>query len=433
MSDVIHKYGAWVDSLSVQHPKIARSALNAGFRAFGAKLKYKPDPRLPKSGQQLAVLMNRVVVGMLSHPNEAALTSIFTPTEMLHAAGMRPLCAELYSAFVNGAYAESAFIEEAEAHGIAETFCSYHKVLIGSAYRGVFPKPRFVINTSLACDANNLTFREMARFFDIDQFYIDVPPEANPEAEAYVADQLRELRLFIEDHIGKKIPDEAIAEAIRTSDGTLRRLKKTQPLKAVHYLPSDIASELYELYVTHIGLGTKECVAYADQLYHDYQNAPDAFEETADGRKSRFGKRILWVHTVPNWQPPVREMFNYSDRAQIIACDMGFDALYPQDPKQPYESMAHRLVCNTFNGSGERRIEKAKEMARFFHADGVIVFCHWGCKQTMGLSMRFKEELEEAGFPTLILNGDGCDENNSSNGQVATRLEAFMEMLEEHD
>ena len=47
--------------------------------------------------------------------------------------------------------------------------------------------------------------------------------------------------------------------------------------------------------------------------------------------------------------------------------------------------------------------------------------------------MRFKEELEEAGFPTLILNGDGCDENNSSNGQVATRLEAFMEMLEEHD
>ncbi len=62
--------------------------------------------------------------------------------------------------------------------------------------------------------------------------------------------------------------------------------------------------------------------------------------------------------------------------------------------------------------------------------DGVICFCHWGCKQTMGLSARFKQALEEAGHPTLILNGDGCDRSNTSDGQVATRLNAFLEMLE---
>ena len=41
-----------------------------------------------------------------------------------------------------------------------------------------------------------------------------------------------------------------------------------------------------------------------------------------------------------------------------------------------------------------------------------------------------REKLEAAGFPTLILNGDGCDRSNSSDGQIATRLNAFLEMLE---
>ena len=39
--------------------------------------------------------------------------------------------------------------------------------------------------------------------------------------------------------------------------------------------------------------------------------------------------------------------------------------------------------------------------------------------------------LEKAGFPTLILNGDGADRSNTSDGQVLTRLDAFIEMLED--
>ena len=93
--------------------------------------------------------------------------------------------------------------------------------------------------------------------------------------------------------------------------------------------------------------------------------------------------------------------------------------------------MARRLVENHFNGRGERRIEKCIRMCSDLEADGAVVFCHWGCKQTAGISVSLKDALEENGFPTLILNGDGCDEDNSSDGQVSTRLNAFIEMLEE--
>ena len=39
------------------------------------------------------------------------------------------------------------------------------------------------------------------------------------------------------------------------------------------------------------------------------------------------------------------------------------------------------------------------------------------------------KEFEEAGIPLLILDGDGCDRSHGGEGQTATRLEAFLEML----
>ena len=70
-------------------------------------------------------------------------------------------------------------------------------------------------------------------------------------------------------------------------------------------------------------------------------------------------------------------------------------------------------------------------MAKMLDADGVIWFCHWGCKHTLGASQIAKKKFEHSGFPTLILDGDGADRSHGGEGQVATRVEAFIEMLEE--
>ena len=99
----------------------------------------------------------------------------------------------------NGAHSEHVFIKAAEDAGIAETFCSYHKVVIGAALSGVLPKPEAIVNTSLTCDANNLTFRKVAEIFDVPRYYIDVPWHTDEEAIRYVADQLREMARFVED------------------------------------------------------------------------------------------------------------------------------------------------------------------------------------------------------------------------------------------
>ena len=89
------------------------------------------------------------------------------------------------------------------------------------------------------------------------------------------------------------------------------------------------------------------------------------------------------------------------------------------------------MVNCIYNGSVGQRIEKAKELAQLTEADGGILFAHWGCKGTIGASGLIKNSLEASGLPTIILDGDGCNPANTSDGQVSTRLQAYMEMLKE--
>lgn len=421
MPNIVEQFGKYINKITPEHPERTRALFLASYRAYGLKLCLAPTRELPPSRQFSAQYVNKTVQTMLSHPERAALVSVLMPCELLETMSVTPMCAELYSCFINGAYAESAFAEAAEAEGIAESYCSYHKILLGSAYAGVLPAPKFIVNTSLVCDANNLTFRELADYYGIPQFYVDVPPEQSEDCVAYVANELRELKDFLEEHTGKKLDESLLKETVARSQKTISLLRECQKEKSGRTLPNDVASELYEVYMSHNALGTKEAYRYADELLKDLKKAP-----------ASHGIRILWLHTMPNWQEPVRQLFNCNENCQVVSCDMNFESLVNMDPEHPYESMARRLVYSRWN-SGEKRVETALEAARSLHVDGVVCFCHWGCKQTMGLSAIFKRELDAAGFPTLILNGDGCDRRNASDGQTATRLNAFLEMLEKRN
>ena len=201
----------------------------------------------------------------------------------------------------------------------------------------------------------------------------------------------------------------------------MRACRNYYDLLADRYLPNEMTSEMYTLFATHILLGRPEIEHYFEQLCEDAKNAP-AFQG---------GNRILWVHSLPYWQNSLRTILNFSEENQLLCSDMSFDALYEPDPEHPYESMARRLLCNTFNGPMSRRADKIAEMAKKLHANGVVFFCHWGCKNTIGGAGLVRERLEQEGIPMLALDGDGCDRRNINDGQMLTRLEAFLELLEE--
>lgn len=420
MNKIIEKFGKVVGNCAGTSPGRALDLLKAGYMASSVQMKMMPDKRLLPHQRYVALLNNRSIRQPLCRPERSAVVNLFFPCGLLHAMGIAPQFTEGLAGYLNGAGTEQAFIDYAEKAGIPQTYCSYHKILLGAVLSDVLPPPRFVANTSLACDANMSTFRTIAEHYGVPHFVVDVPGVRNEETVSYVSEQLREIASSIGQTMGGSLSVERLGEVIRRTNRSLKLYREHLKLLADRFVPNDLTSEMYKVFPTHVLLGTKGAERYFSLL----------LEDTRAAARSRGEKRILWVHTIPFWQDSIRNLLNFGDHIQILNCDLNFDSMEELDEARPYESMAGRLLSNMLNGRVENRAEGLLKMARFLKADGVVVFCHWGCRQTLGGSGLISELLEREGFPVLLLDGDGCDRKNINEGQMKTKLEAFLEMLE---
>jgi benzoyl-CoA reductase/2-hydroxyglutaryl-CoA dehydratase subunit BcrC/BadD/HgdB len=70
-------------------------------------------------------------------------------------------------------------------------------------------------------------------------------------------------------------------------------------------------------------------------------------------------------------------------------------------------------------------------MARFYRVQGAVNPVNFGCRQAAGARSAVQETLGALGVPVLNLEVDCVDRRNWAEGQVRTRLEAFLEMLAE--
>lgn len=419
MDSIVRQFGKAVQRTCRRDPLAARKLLRMGYHAKELQLKAAPGA-LHKAAQLAAAETTASMVAPLDHPDQAVMVSLFTPCEMLQVLGLHPYSCEGLGCFLSGAWAEKMFLEYAESEGLPETFCSYHKAFIGAAELGLMPKPRFVVNTTLACDANLLTFRRMAEFFQVPQMVLDIPYDQDEDAVRYVADQLRQLRGFLEEHTGKSLDEDALRAAVARSQRTMDNFSLYMTRRADKQILGDLTGEMFSAMMLHPLLGTEAAESYTRQCLSLAESAPE----------SSSGVRLVWMHTNPFWVKPLREMVDFHAKVQVVGCDMCFEGLVQADPEDPYLAMAQRLVHSAFNGPVTRRIERGIEAARQLKADGAVWFCHWGCKHTLGGAQLAKKRFEEAGIPCLILDGDGCDRSHGGEGQLMTRMEAFVEMLE---
>ena len=417
---LVEDFGKYIEKFSRTNPQKARFWLKEGWNAQHLKFKMLPDKRLMPADRYLAYLMMDAMLKPLKKPEESVIVSVFTPCEMLQEVGLAPYNVESYSCYLSASKAERGFLQYVEQSGISETLCSYHKTFIGAAECGVLPKPKCIVYTNLTCDANLLTFRKLAEMYDVPSFAIDVPMKQNEENVQYVANQLRDLAKFLENCTGKTINEEALKERLRTSKRTLEKYETYQSRRADRYIPTDLVTPLYSGMTNNILLGTAENEKYMDMLLEDVKQA-----------EPKKGKRIYWMHTIPFWSDAVKNQLYFNENAQIIGCELAEVCEADFDPEKPFEAMAQRMVYHSLNGSALRRIEAGIKHAKNVQADGVVWFDHWGCKHTMGASQLAKKKFEEQGLPLLILDGDGCDRSHGGEGQTLTRLEAFLEMLNE--
>lgn len=390
MNKAIELFGNHIYNLTGKNPKRALKELSLVFTAAGLQCKYFPAKILLPARQYMQWAAADSAIKPLGKADKSAIVSLYLPCEILHAMGIYQLFPEALACYLAAAGSERVFIETAENNGIPKTLCSYHKAFVGMAESGVLPKPKFVINTSLACDVNHLSFRRISVYYKVPQYMIDVPNTYSAENLNYVEEQLRGMVSFIEENSSFRLDENRLLETVQRSKNTIENFRKILDLRANRYLSDEMTSQMLSVFATHVMLGTPEAEKYSADMIKQLSALP----------AERKGVRLLWVHTLPYWQDALRDLINFTDRCEIAACDMVFDALdVNTQEKNPYRFMADRLLRNTVNGSRDNRVNAVLKYAKSWELTALFGIAIGAVNRPRAQALMPKKYLKRTAFP----------------------------------
>ncbi len=415
---VIQTYGNIIKKCAPEHQKRARRLICTGLALNKFRLKHFADRKIPGAYRYLNAFAMGEVLCSLRHPEQTVWANLFAPVEILQCFDVHTLSIECLSSFLSGFYIEDYFLDYAENEGMAPTLCSYHRNFIGAVDSGVIPTPAFAVTTSTICDGNTNTFRYLSQKHGMPMYLLDIPDSWTPESEEYVVLQLKELIAQLEERFGKKLDTARLSQVLERENESKACYARTLRMMRTKSYPSTLTLQMFMLFANHMDIGTPEILKFYRQMEAEVAAAPD-FD----------GINIFWVHLLPYFQETLQGYFNLNPGYQIQGSEMSLDYREPLDTAHPLEALAKKMILNIYNGSYERKADLVQEVAREIEPDGVINFCHWGCKQSAGGAMILKEKMQEIGTPFLVLDGDAMDRRNISDGQIRTRLEAFLEII----
>lgn len=418
--DIARSYGDMVRRKLATDPHKAGILLRRGLFLESLHQKLVPPKGIPHALSSLNSIALEHVASSLKHPETYVWTNLFAPVELLQVFGLRAISMECLASLISGFYLEDCFIDRSDSLGLASTLCSYHRNFLGAVDSGILPKPVMGLTSSTICDGNINTFRYVERVHKVPCSYIDVPVLWSPEAQGYVRSQLEELILTLEEKSGKEFDEEKLKDILRRENESKTYYRSFLQKRAVKAYPSTLTLELFLLFASHLEIGSEWVLDFYREMDEEIDSYPESDE-----------KRIFWVHLVPYAEETLRRYLNQGKEYAVIADDLNLDYMEELDVAHPLDALSRKLIMNLFNGDFSRKAGLISGYVREFGASAVVEFCHWGCKQSCGGVQLLKERMREEDVPMLVLDGDALDRRNTFPGQIRTRFEAFLELLEE--
>ncbi|MCP4676866.1 MAG: 2-hydroxyacyl-CoA dehydratase [Deltaproteobacteria bacterium] len=375
--------------------------------------------------KRLTLEIARLGARLYTPGQKVAWCGVLVPFDLLNAMGVTSCFVEFIGAMVASTGAADAMIEAAEQDGFASDCCSYHRTVCGAAANGLMPEPDFLIGTSAPCAGGMAVVEHLARHFKKDLFVLHIPIEVNDTAIDYLADQLREMVEFVSTRTGRTLDQDRLRAAMEYTNQV--RAVWLEVNELIAKIPSPVRRrDMVNVGITlPLFLGTETAVDIAG-LYRD-----EFARRVADGASGIANEqvRLMWLQNRIQFKNPIEKMLDEEWGAAVVAEELNEVNWQPIDPDDPYRGMAARMLSIPLCRSVEYRLENLRRMAAHYKVDGAINPCHWGCRQGSGSRGLIEEGLKSAGVPVLNLEVDCVDARHFAEGQLRTRLEAFIEML----
>jgi benzoyl-CoA reductase/2-hydroxyglutaryl-CoA dehydratase subunit BcrC/BadD/HgdB len=354
------------------------------------------------------------------------LTTIWSPSEILYALDIIPICVESTAVGLAGFGLSDEYLGIAEKNFHTPETCSILRCGVGAVIDKLFPQPSAVIAATHLCDAGAKVNSVASRVYDCPYFLIDIPQERGEEAVSYVAKQLEEMAHGLSDITGRKLNIQKLTQAIELSNQARIYALRVNELRQAVPSPMRGSEALGYLYVVGLGFGSKTAV-------NIYRSMASELEKRVEKKFSPIGEekhRLLWLHVRPYFK---NRLFHYLEKDQKAA--IAFEEINhiywdELDPEQPFKSVAQRLVLNSANGPIDNYTDILIDLAQKYKVDGVLHYAHWGCRWNYGRLRVIKDAFQKKGIPFVSIDCDSASSQNYFEGQLNSRIDTFLDMLD---
>jgi len=360
--------------------------------------------------------------------------TVMLPTEIFYAMDVVPALLEpVACAVTNLSNSWEDGLASAKAYGLAPETCSAHRLMIGNALNGWLPRPDAVIWSNMACDNTAKSTDLLARLWDCPGYYVDRGFDDNERELTYFTHELESMVEFLEDLTSRKMDYDRLSEMVEHGRQMMHLQREVEELRKAKPMPLRSRAGMFSHLISFYFMGTPEAVNF----FRILRDEAKARVEKGEGFIKEEKYRLLMY-----FEPPVYgwKVIDWMERAHgaVLVMEPAFGQWGPGtfDANKPLESLAYktfiRPTVRQMHGPVELLVEDMVKAAKEYSADGVISFCHVGCRQSSSCNRLLKDKIgEETGLPFFAVEHDIADPAFVSEEEMRDRIESFLEMIDE--
>ena len=360
------------------------------------------------------------------------------PVEILQALGYYVLYPENHAAVCGVKRKVVEIAGEAENAGYSRDICSYARtdigaMLSGKSAVGQLPKPDLLLACTNICQTVLHWYRVLAHHFDIPLITIDTPfiyTESSDADIQYVKRQLEDSIPIAEKACRRRLKYKKLQDVLKMSKDASELW--LQIMQRGRHRPAPISA--FDQFIQMAPIVEMRGKSATVDFYAALLREVDERIEKGIGAVVHERKRLLWDN-LPIWYR-LRYLAEYLGERGIAVVASTYTNAWGElapfmDENRPIESMAKTYIHPILNRSTGSKLETMKKMSEDFHLNGVILHSDRSCKPySIGQIDQRNKLIREYGIPALLLEADHNDPRSFSEEQTASRLDAFVEMLE---
>jgi len=361
------------------------------------------------------------------------------PVEPLIAMDVIPVYPENYGAMIGASKMGGDLCEKAEELGYSGDLCSYARADIVSSMVdggpiGGLPKPDMLICCNNICGTVLKWYEIQARYYNVPLFIFDTPfchTEYADESRRYVRKQIDEYANFLENACKKKFDYDRMKEVGRLSIEGQNLWQEVLDTAMNKPSPMTCFDAFFHLALIVTLRGTQIAVDYYRSLLEEMK------QRVATGISAIPNERyrLLWDN-LPIWYRVRWMSEKFAAHDACLVADTYTSAWCGQlkymDEDNFLDSMAEAYTRIYLNIGVDEMIKIVLEMVDKYDVDGFVMHSNRSCKPySLGQYDIQRAVQKERGIPSVMIESHMIDERSFSESQSETRIDAFMEMIEQ--